>query len=124
METRTFHAVLPLLVGLAIVATAGSVARAEPDKVDGAITLSDGQTVTGKVSLTKGKSIFIHVISLKKNFHLTLDQIDSVIGALLALAILVPLPGPVVIGAIALGPVIHVAFNLVFVVVGLKERAL
>ncbi len=53
-----------------------------------------------------------------------LDQLDSVAGGLLALAIVWPPPWQVVVTALALCSLVHIAFNLVFVSVGLKRRAL
>ena len=53
-----------------------------------------------------------------------LDQLDSVVGCLLALAIVCPPPWEVVLTALLLCSLVHVAFNLVFVFVGLKRRAL
>lgn len=52
-----------------------------------------------------------------------LDQVDSVIGGLLALALVWVAPWPVVVAALVLCTLLHVAFNLVFVWVGLKGRA-
>jgi hypothetical protein len=53
-----------------------------------------------------------------------LDQIDSILGGLLALALIWPPPLPVVLAALVLCSLAHVGFNLVFVWVGLKRRAL
>jgi CDP-2,3-bis-(O-geranylgeranyl)-sn-glycerol synthase len=53
-----------------------------------------------------------------------LDQVDSVLGGLLALAFVWRPPWPVVAAALVLGSLAHVGFNLVFVAVGLKRRAL
>src|SRR5262245_27744781 len=53
-----------------------------------------------------------------------LDQVDSVIGGLLALALVWVPPREVAAAALVLCPLAHVAFNLVFVWAGLKERAL
>lgn len=54
----------------------------------------------------------------------TLDQLDSVIGCLLALAIVWTPPWQVVVTALLLCSLVHIAFNLVFVHLGLKRRAL
>jgi hypothetical protein len=53
-----------------------------------------------------------------------LDQVDSVLGCLLALALVWPPPWAVVVTALGLCSMVHVAFNLVFVWLGLKVRAL
>ncbi len=53
-----------------------------------------------------------------------LDQVDSVAGCLLALA-LVWLPSwQVVLTALTLCSLVHIAFNLIFVMMGLKRRPL
>lgn len=57
-------------------------------------------------------------------FFTTLDQLDSVVGCLLALAIVWPPPWYVVVTALVLCSLVHIAFNLVFVQLGLKRRAL
>ena len=53
-----------------------------------------------------------------------LDQVDSVAGCLLALALFWVPPWQVVAAALILCSFVHIAFNLVFVAVGLKRRAL
>jgi CDP-archaeol synthase len=53
-----------------------------------------------------------------------LDQADSVLGGLLALALVWSPPQSVVLAALVLCSLAHVGFNLVFVWVGLKRRAL
>ncbi|HSC71028.1 MAG TPA: CDP-archaeol synthase [Candidatus Methylomirabilis sp.] len=53
----------------------------------------------------------------------TLDQVDSVAGCLLALAVVWLPPWQVVLIALALCSLVHVGFNLLFVMVGLKRRA-
>lgn len=53
-----------------------------------------------------------------------LDQLDSVVGCLLALAIVWRPPWQVVATALLLCSLVHVAFNLIFVSLGLKRRAL
>jgi CDP-diglyceride synthetase len=53
-----------------------------------------------------------------------LDQTDSILGGLLTLALVWPPPLPVAVAALVLCALAHVAFNLVFVWVGLKRRAL
>jgi hypothetical protein len=55
---------------------------------------------------------------------LLLDQIDSVVGGLAALALVWQPPWRVVAAALLLCSLAHIAFNLVFVAVGLKGRAL
>lgn len=57
-------------------------------------------------------------------FFTALDQVDSVVGGLLALAVVWAPPWPIIVTALVLCSVVHVAFNLVFVGVGLKRRAL
>ncbi len=56
-------------------------------------------------------------------FFTALDQLDSVAGCLLALALVWLPPWQVVVMALALCSLVHVAFNLIFVMVGLKRRA-
>ena len=53
-----------------------------------------------------------------------LDQVDSVVGGLLALAVVWTPPWQVVVAAVILCSLAHVAFNLAFVGLGLKRRAL
>jgi CDP-diglyceride synthetase len=53
-----------------------------------------------------------------------LDQVDSIAGCALTLALVWPPPWRVVAAGVVLGGVAHVAFNLVFVRLGLKGRAL
>lgn len=53
-----------------------------------------------------------------------LDQVDSVAGCLLALGLVWLPPWRVVVMALTLCSLVHVAFNLIFVMVGLKRRAL
>ena len=53
-----------------------------------------------------------------------LDQLDSVVGCLLAVGIVWRPPWQVVATALLLCSLVHVAFNLVFVSLGLKRRAL
>ncbi len=53
-----------------------------------------------------------------------LDQLDSVLGTLLVLALVWSPPWTVVATALVLCSLVHIAFNLVFVAVGLKGRAL
>jgi hypothetical protein len=57
-------------------------------------------------------------------FFTLLDQVDSVVGCLLALALVWQPPWIVITTALLLGCLFHVGFNLVFVLLGLKERAL
>jgi len=57
-------------------------------------------------------------------FFTLLDQADSVVGCLLALALVWPPPWIVVLTALLLGCSFHIGFNLLFVLLGLKERAL
>lgn len=52
-----------------------------------------------------------------------LDQVDSVAGCLLALAVVWLPPWQVVLIALTLCSLVHVGFNLLFVLVGLKRRA-
>ena len=53
-----------------------------------------------------------------------LDQVDSVVGCLLLLAIVWLPPWEVLVMALVLCSLVHIAFNLVFVWMGLKGRAL
>ncbi len=52
-----------------------------------------------------------------------IDQTDSVLGALLALACWVELPWPTSVAILATGPVVHWCFNLVLQWLGVKSRA-
>ncbi len=52
-----------------------------------------------------------------------LDQVDSVAGCLLALATVWLPPWQIVFVAVTLCSLVHIAFNLVFVMLGLKRRA-
>ena len=52
-----------------------------------------------------------------------IDQVDSVLGALLALAMFVPLPLPVWIASILLGMLLHWLFNVLLKCLGMKARA-
>jgi len=54
----------------------------------------------------------------------TLDQLDSVIGCLAALALVWVPSWQVILVTLVLCSLVHVAFNLVFVGLGLKRRAL
>src|SRR5262249_57034162 len=51
------------------------------------------------------------------------DQVDSVLGGLLALALVWVPPWHVVAAALVLCTLVHLAFNFLFVWVGLKGRA-
>ena len=51
------------------------------------------------------------------------DQIDSILGGLLALSIVVPVPLASWLLVIAVGALIHWAFNFVLMFLGLKTRA-
>lgn len=53
-----------------------------------------------------------------------LDQTDSVAGCLLALALVWLPPWQIILMALALCSLVHIAFNLIFVMAGLKRRAL
>jgi hypothetical protein len=53
-----------------------------------------------------------------------LDQVDSVVGGLLALGLVWPPPARVVAEALVLCSLVHIAFNFMFVQLGLKQRAL
>jgi hypothetical protein len=53
-----------------------------------------------------------------------LDQLDSVLGCLLALALVWTPPWVVIATAVVLCSLVHIAFNLMFVWLGLKVRAL
>lgn len=57
-------------------------------------------------------------------FFTLLDQVDSVIGCMLALMVVCPLPWTLVVTALVLCSLVHVAFNVAFVWLGLKERVL
>ncbi|MEI8381504.1 MAG: CDP-archaeol synthase [Planctomycetota bacterium] len=52
-----------------------------------------------------------------------IDQIDSILGGLIAAAIFVPVPLLSWILVVFFGSTIHWAFNLLFVMIGLKARA-
>lgn len=51
------------------------------------------------------------------------DQTDSVLGALLALAVFVPVPWPAWIAILLAGPVVHWLFNVLLMLLGVKARA-
>jgi len=52
-----------------------------------------------------------------------LDQTDSVLGALLALVMFVPLPWQTWITILLAGPVLHWLFNVLLMLLGVKARA-
>jgi len=52
-----------------------------------------------------------------------IDQLDSVLGGLLALALVVPVPAATWVHLIVAGPIVHWGFNVVFFWIGLKTRA-
>ena len=52
-----------------------------------------------------------------------IDQVDSVVGGLLALSLVVPVPLLSWVYVLVIGAVIHWGFNLLFVMLGLKTRA-
>lgn len=54
----------------------------------------------------------------------TLDQVDSVVGCLVALAFVWLPSWQVILATLVLCSFVHIAFNLVFVALGLKRRAL
>lgn len=62
-------------------------------------------------------------IGLKYWVFTTLDQIDSVVGCLLAICPFWVPPWEFWVAALVLCSLVHIAFNLVFVMVGLKKRA-
>jgi hypothetical protein len=51
-----------------------------------------------------------------------LDQVDSVVGALLALSVFVPVPAMTWIVLLLSGGILHWLFNLILFLVGAKER--
>jgi hypothetical protein len=51
------------------------------------------------------------------------DRIDSVLGALIALCLVVKVPWLTWIGILLAGPLVHWLFNVLLVVVGVKARA-
>lgn len=53
----------------------------------------------------------------------TIDQVDSIVGGLIALWLVVPVPILSWIYILVIGAAIHWAFNLVFMLLGLKARA-
>lgn len=55
---------------------------------------------------------------------LLVDRFDSVLGALLALSLLVPVPLATWFWVLAVGPMIHAAFSIVMYGLGIKARAL
>jgi hypothetical protein len=57
-------------------------------------------------------------------FFTFLDQVDSVVGGMLALALAWVPPWGVVATALVMCSLVHIAFNFVFVWLGLKGRAL
>ena len=59
----------------------------------------------------------------KRTICFVLDQMDSVFAALIAIAVVVPLPFVVWLFVIGLGGVVHWFFNVVLMLIGLKARA-
>ncbi len=55
---------------------------------------------------------------------LVLDRFDSVLGVLLALSLLVPVPAATWLCVLAFGPAVHAAFSIVMHGLGIKARAL
>lgn len=51
------------------------------------------------------------------------DQTDSVLGALLALSMVVRVPWPAWVGILLAGPLVHWLFNVLLVLLGVKTRA-
>jgi len=50
------------------------------------------------------------------------DRLDSIAGAFLALALVVPTPWPAILGVVLLGPCIHWLFSLLLFRLGVKAR--
>lgn len=55
---------------------------------------------------------------------LVIDRYDSVLGVLLALSLLVPVPFATWILVLLIGPLLHAAFSIVMHAIGIKARAL
>ena len=51
------------------------------------------------------------------------DQLDSIIGGLVAIAVVVPVPVWTWVHLIVVGAIVHWGFNVVFVLIGLKTKA-
>lgn len=58
-----------------------------------------------------------------KRICFLIDQVDSIVGGLVALNLVVPVPGWSWVQILVAGPVVHWLFNAVFYMVGLKTRA-
>src|SRR5436190_6598745 len=56
-------------------------------------------------------------------FFFIVDRLDSIIGMLLALALIVPVPGRVWLYIILIGPVLHWCFSIALFQLGVKARA-
>src|SRR5688500_15142508 len=61
--------------------------------------------------------------SLGRAVCFVMDQADSVLGALLALAVVVPVPWPTWIAILVAGPVVPWLFNVLLMLLGVKARA-
>ena len=55
---------------------------------------------------------------------LVIDRLDSVLGVLLALSLLVPVPAATWFWVLAFGPAVHAAFSIAMHALGIKARAL
>jgi len=58
-----------------------------------------------------------------KRLCFAVDQLDSVMGGLLALALVVPVPAATWFHLIVAGAIVHWGFNVIFFWIGLKTRA-
>ncbi len=61
--------------------------------------------------------------ALARGICFFVDQADSVVGALLAISVFVPIPVSTWIAILLAGPAAHWVFNLVLMLVGVKTRA-
>ncbi len=52
-----------------------------------------------------------------------IDQIDSVLGALVALSLIVKIPWPAWVGILLAGPLVHWLFNVLLMLLGVKAKA-
>lgn len=66
---------------------------------------------------TQPTSTYVRIVSF------AVDRIDSVLGALLALALVVSVPWLAWVGILLAGPLVHWLFNVLLVVLGVKTRA-
>ena len=62
-------------------------------------------------------------VGLWQHFFFVVDQIDSIVAGLLAVALVVPVPLTTWLVVILSGGIVHWLFNVTLMMVGLKSRA-